>query len=95
MCYVDGQNNKYSVLNECNRMLKYNIDRCLYEKIVRRISYSGLFEAERCFIGVSFQNLYRLCHVLKCKGRLELSVILEPGCLHPVARIISGRGASV
>jgi hypothetical protein len=25
MCYIDGQNNKYSVLNECNRMLKYNI----------------------------------------------------------------------
>jgi hypothetical protein len=25
MCYNDGQKNKYSVLNECNRMLKYNI----------------------------------------------------------------------
>jgi hypothetical protein len=25
MCYIDGQENKYSVLNECNRMLKYNI----------------------------------------------------------------------
>jgi hypothetical protein len=25
MRYIDGQNNKYSVLNECNRMLKYNI----------------------------------------------------------------------
>jgi hypothetical protein len=25
MCYIDGQKNKYSVLNECNRMLKYNI----------------------------------------------------------------------
>jgi hypothetical protein len=25
MCYIDGQNNKYSVLNECNRMLKYKI----------------------------------------------------------------------
>jgi hypothetical protein len=24
-CYIDGQKNKYSVLNECNRMLKYNI----------------------------------------------------------------------
>jgi hypothetical protein len=24
MCYIDGQNNKYSVLNECNRKLKYN-----------------------------------------------------------------------
>jgi hypothetical protein len=24
MCYIDGQKNKYSVLNECNRMLKYN-----------------------------------------------------------------------
>jgi hypothetical protein len=23
--YIDGQKNKYSVLNECNRMLKYNI----------------------------------------------------------------------
>jgi hypothetical protein len=28
MCYIDGQNNKYSVLNECNRMLKYNISSC-------------------------------------------------------------------
>jgi hypothetical protein len=25
MCCIDGQKNKYSVLNECNRMLKYNI----------------------------------------------------------------------
>jgi hypothetical protein len=25
MCYIDGQNNKYSVSNECNRMLKYNV----------------------------------------------------------------------
>jgi hypothetical protein len=25
MCYIDGQKNKYSVINECNRMLKYNI----------------------------------------------------------------------
>jgi hypothetical protein len=25
MCYIDGQKNKYSVLNECNRILKYNI----------------------------------------------------------------------
>jgi hypothetical protein len=24
MCYIDGQKNKYSVLNECSRMLKYN-----------------------------------------------------------------------
>jgi hypothetical protein len=27
MCYIDGQKNKYSVLNECNRMLKYNISK--------------------------------------------------------------------
>jgi hypothetical protein len=25
MCYIDGQKNKYSVLNECSRMLKYKI----------------------------------------------------------------------
>jgi hypothetical protein len=25
MRYIDGQKNKYSVLNKCNRMLKYNI----------------------------------------------------------------------
>jgi hypothetical protein len=25
MCYIDGQNNKYSVLKECNRLQKYNI----------------------------------------------------------------------
>jgi hypothetical protein len=25
MCYINGRKNKYSVLNECNRMLKYNI----------------------------------------------------------------------
>jgi hypothetical protein len=25
--YIDGQKNKYSVLNECNRMLKYNTQR--------------------------------------------------------------------
>jgi hypothetical protein len=25
MCYIDGQKNKYSALNECNRMLKYNL----------------------------------------------------------------------
>jgi hypothetical protein len=28
MCYIDGQKNKYTVLNECNRMLKYNISLC-------------------------------------------------------------------
>jgi hypothetical protein len=27
---IDGQKNKYSVLNECNRMLKYNILQNLY-----------------------------------------------------------------
>jgi hypothetical protein len=27
MCYSDGQKNKYSLLNECNRMLKYNIEK--------------------------------------------------------------------
>jgi hypothetical protein len=31
MCCIDGQENKYSVLNECSRMLKYNI---LYYGIV-------------------------------------------------------------
>jgi hypothetical protein len=25
MCYLDRQKNKYSMLNECNRMLKYNV----------------------------------------------------------------------
>jgi hypothetical protein len=25
MCCIDGQENKYSVLNECSRMLNYNI----------------------------------------------------------------------
>jgi hypothetical protein len=25
MCYIDGQKNKYLVLKECSRMLKYNI----------------------------------------------------------------------
>jgi hypothetical protein len=25
MCYIDGPKNKYSVLNECSRMLKYNL----------------------------------------------------------------------
>jgi hypothetical protein len=25
MCCIEGQENKYSVLNECSRMLKYNI----------------------------------------------------------------------
>jgi hypothetical protein len=29
MCYIDGQKNNYSVLNECNRMLKYNT---IYQK---------------------------------------------------------------
>jgi hypothetical protein len=32
MCYIDGQKNKYSALNECSRMLKYNVDdRCSLE----------------------------------------------------------------
>jgi hypothetical protein len=30
MCYIDEQKNKYSVLNECNRMLKYNILNSIY-----------------------------------------------------------------
>jgi hypothetical protein len=37
MCYIDGQKNKYSVLNECNRMLKYNIGLLKFEIIL--ISY--------------------------------------------------------
>jgi hypothetical protein len=33
MCYIDGQKNKFSMLNECNRMLKYNItNKRLYER---------------------------------------------------------------
>jgi hypothetical protein len=32
MCYIDGQKNKYSVLNECNRMLKYNIVTLIYHR---------------------------------------------------------------
>jgi hypothetical protein len=30
MCYIDGQKNKYSVLNECSRMLKYNIFKTIF-----------------------------------------------------------------
>jgi hypothetical protein len=29
LCYIDGQKNKYSVLNECSRMLKYNTSLCI------------------------------------------------------------------
>jgi hypothetical protein len=35
MCYIDGQKNKYSVLNECNRMLKYNIFKDLISSICK------------------------------------------------------------
>jgi hypothetical protein len=34
MCYIDGQNNKYSALNECNRMLKYNINNFYLENTI-------------------------------------------------------------
>jgi hypothetical protein len=35
MCYIDGQKNKYSVLNECSRMLKYDMFESLYKFIQR------------------------------------------------------------
>jgi hypothetical protein len=34
MCYIDGQKNKYSVLNECNRMLKYNIKKRTLKNVI-------------------------------------------------------------
>jgi hypothetical protein len=33
ICYFDGQKNKYSVLNDCSRMLKYNIGKLLVNSI--------------------------------------------------------------
>jgi hypothetical protein len=51
MCYIDGQKNKYSVLNECNRMLKYNIHPYMFQRMkstpsepvsVKSISIFGL-----------------------------------------------------
>jgi hypothetical protein len=40
MCYIDGQNNKYSVLNKFNRMLKYNIQ---YIIVALFVSQKGLY----------------------------------------------------
>jgi hypothetical protein len=44
MCYIDGQNNKYSVLNECNRMLKYNIFKGLLGPQGSRILFITIYE---------------------------------------------------
>jgi hypothetical protein len=42
MCYIDGQKNKYSVLNECNRMPKYNIFTA-YLPICCCLSFAGFY----------------------------------------------------
>jgi hypothetical protein len=42
MCCIDGQENKYSVLNECSRMLKYNIiNYTLYQVQGFRVALDG------------------------------------------------------
>jgi hypothetical protein len=40
MCFIDGQENKYSVLNECSRMLKYNRPRRRLSTFIS--NYSGV-----------------------------------------------------
>jgi hypothetical protein len=43
MCYIDGQKNKYSVLNECSRMLKYNISQDIFMKSEKKNVYQNLW----------------------------------------------------
>jgi hypothetical protein len=52
MCYIDGQKNKYSVLNECNRMLKYNIQYI----VVKYCTYTGVNELT--YLDVSIAEYY-------------------------------------
>jgi hypothetical protein len=42
MCCIDGQENKYSVLNECSRMLNYNISEYL-SVIMKTVSSNLVF----------------------------------------------------
>jgi hypothetical protein len=42
MCCIDGQENKYSVLNECSRMLKYNMSFILHVRVKCRDSAVGI-----------------------------------------------------
>jgi hypothetical protein len=53
MCYIDGQKNKYSVLNECNRMLKYNIPRGVVLYISKM---AAAIEASHCKAMIIFSG---------------------------------------
>jgi hypothetical protein len=61
MCYIDGQNNKYSVLNECNRMLKYNI---LSKYLFLENSYDYVFMKTLQFL--------IWCYVCPAEGKIRL-----------------------
>jgi hypothetical protein len=50
MCYIDGQKNKYSVLNECNRMLKYNIYN-IFKSCTEAVKMAMI--KENCFLPIA------------------------------------------
>jgi hypothetical protein len=78
MCYIDGQKNKYSVLNECNRMLKYNIANRAFEEF-------WVIKASILILAESNEKYYFL--FVYCLPTLSIS-ILRRG--HDVSRHLLG-----
>jgi hypothetical protein len=74
MCYIDGQKNKYSVLNESNRMLKYNIFGLMSDQ-----RYVILFKPER--IQLSLYNNYSIWP--RSLGAFPVSKIVTRFSFHP------------
>jgi hypothetical protein len=69
MCCNDGQENKYSVLNECSKMLKYNISNGSFPSVFlsTEVSYTYL---------ISLTDATCLTHLLvKTTNRETLLVI--------------------
>jgi hypothetical protein len=65
MCYIDGQKNKYSALNECNKMLKYNILNSRHTLPNR----TNKMAVERCV----YPSLSLSPHIIPLKQKLSLS----------------------
>jgi hypothetical protein len=64
MCCIDGQENKYSVLNECSRMLKYNVRET---SIYFHIHFNSI-RMLLCQISQGHELDYEECRLLVCSA---------------------------
>jgi hypothetical protein len=64
MCYIDGQKNKYSVLNECSRMLKYNILESVLKVGISDSACDSQFHHQLRFIPCAHRNMPQYLRIL-------------------------------